>query len=101
MVQAAKPVLFSDINSIFSKVFLGISALLLYTVELISVFIHQLFYQNSSSNFLCLSALFCTDCIFIYFLILSYVLWSSQVQHLAVLKHLISTDYILHSYLFL
>jgi hypothetical protein len=41
MVQAAKPVLFSDINCIFSKVFLAISVLLLLTVEPISVFSHS------------------------------------------------------------
>jgi hypothetical protein len=46
--------------------------------------------QNVYPTFSAFSVLFCTDCILRYFLIILFLIWSSLVQPLTVLKYLIS-----------
>lgn len=45
------------------------------------------------------SVLFCADCIFISFLISTFLKWCSVVQPLTILKYLISTNFSLFMYL--
>ena len=53
---------------------------LVYNIKSNPAFCHRSFYKNGFSTFICYFILFCTDCIFNYFLIFLFIIWSILVQ---------------------